>query len=204
MSISRRLDAVVFDIDGVLVEVRFPTVLRETLGISSVDAAEFFDGPFRRCLVGAADISQVIPPFLEKWRWPGSFQEFLDFWFHEESHVNQPLLAAVDELRSHGLKCYLASTQEHHRAAFLEQLLGVGTRFEQAFFSCRLECRKPDPAFFLAASKAIGLPSHRILLLDDDPANVESAASVGWRAAQYRAGDNINGLLHVHGLSIEC
>jgi putative hydrolase of the HAD superfamily len=197
------ISAVVFDVDGVLVDVRFPRILRQSLGISQPDAAEFFEGPFERCLIGASELRHELPPFLEKWRWPGSFEEFLNFWFDEESQLNEPVLTAVDRLRSRGLRCFLASTQESRRAGFLEQRLAVGTRFEKAFFSCRLGCRKPDPAFFLTVMPEIGLQPAEILLLDDDHANVESAIGVGWHATQFRIGDDIHALLHAHGISSE-
>jgi len=197
------ISAVVFDVDGVLVDVRFPRVLRQSLGISQSDAAEFFEGPFERCLIGVSDLRHELPPFLEKWKWTGSFEEFLDFWFDEESHLNEPVLDAADRLRSRGLRCFLASTQESYRAGFLEQRLAVGTRFEKAFFSCRLGCRKPNPAFFLAVTSEIGLRPAEILLLDDDNANVESAMRVGWQATQFRIGGDIHALLHARGISTE-
>ena len=203
MDATCSISAVVFDVDGVLVDVRFPKIFRQSLGISQPDAAEFFEGPFERCLIGASDLRDELPPFLEKWKWSGSFEEFLDFWFDEESHLNEPVLAAADRLRSRGLRCFLASTQESHRAGFLEQRLAVGTRFEKAFFSCRLGFRKPNPAFFLAVTPEIGLRPAEILLLDDDNANIESAIGVGWQATQFRIGDDIHALLHAHGISPE-
>ena len=113
------------------------------------------------------------------------------------------MLAAADRLRSRGLRCFLASTQESHRAGFLERKLAVGTRFEEAFFSCRFGCRKPNPAFFLAVTSEIGLRPAQILLLDDDNANVESAIGAGWQATQFRIGGDIHALLHAHGISTE-
>lgn len=201
MDATCSIGAVVFDVDGVLVDVRFPGVLRRSLGVSRSDAAEFFEGPFERCLIGASDLRHELPPFLEKWKWSGSFEEFLDFWFEEESHLNEPVLDAADHLRSRGLRCFLASTQERYRAGFLERRLAVGTRFEKAFFSCRLGCRKPSPAFFLAVTSEIGIRPAEILLVDDDGANVESAIGVGLQAVQFRVGGDIHALLRARGVS---
>ena len=193
--------AVVFDIDGVLVEVRFPTVLPKALNISSNDADDFFAGPFVNCLMGTAQLRDVLPPYLAKWGWKSSFEQFTDFWFEAESRVHTLTLALAERLRAKGLRCFLASTQEHLRAEYLERKLGVGERFEKAFFSCRLGIRKPDPKFFAAVTAEIGVRPNQILLLDDQTPNVEAAAAAGWRAALFCIGDSLDALLLDFGLA---
>jgi putative hydrolase of the HAD superfamily len=200
MGAASDIRAVVFDVDGVLVEVRFPTVLLDALKISASDTNEFFSGPFLDCLMGRTQLREVLPPYLAKWRWKGSFEEFTDFWFETESHIHHPTLELADRLSANGLRCFLASTQEHLRAEYLEKRLGVGNRFEKAFFSCRLGCRKPDPKFYVAVATEIGLPPGQILLLDDQGPNVEAAQAMGWRAAIFRIGDDLNALLPSFGL----
>src|SRR5271165_4695598 len=113
--------AVVFDVDGVLVEVRFPTILPDALGISSNDAKEFFSGPFLNCLLGCADLRDALPPYLTKWKWKGSFEEFADFWFEIDSLIHYPALELADRLRAQRLRCFIASTQEELRAEYLEK-----------------------------------------------------------------------------------
>jgi putative hydrolase of the HAD superfamily len=200
---SSDIRAVVFDVDGVLVEVRFPTVLAGALRVSPAAADEFFAGPFVNCLMGTAQLRDVLPPFLAKWRWKGSFEEFTDFWFEVESHVHYPTLDLADRLRAKGMRCFLASTQEQLRAEYLEKKLGVGERFEKAFFSCRLGCRKPDLKFYTAVTAEIGLRPSEILLLDDQLSNVEGAAAVGWHGAHFCIGDDLDALLLPFGLRHE-
>ncbi len=200
MGTASAIRAVIFDVDGVLVEITFPTVLPDALRISSNDAKEFFAGPFVDCLLGSAQLRDVLPSYLAKWRWKGSFEEFTDFWFETESHVHCPTLELADRLRANGLRCFLASTQEHLRAEYLEKKLGVGGRFERAFFSCRLGCQKPDREFYAAVTAEIGLRPNEILLLDDQASNVEGAVAFGWRAALFSIGDDANALLLSFGL----
>jgi putative hydrolase of the HAD superfamily len=203
MGAASDIRAVVFDVDNVLVEVRFPTVLTDALKISSKDASEFFAGPFLDCLVGAAQLRDVLPPYLAKWNWKGSFDEFTDFWFEVESHVHSPMLELADRLRANGLRCFLASTQEHLRAQYLEKRLGVGERFEEAFFSCRLGCQKPDRKFYAAVTAEIGLLPKEIFLLDDQSSNIEGAVAMGWQATHFCIGDDVNALLPSFGLQHE-
>jgi putative hydrolase of the HAD superfamily len=195
--------AVVFDVDGVLVEIKFPIALPTMLGITREDAMEFYDGPFLKCLVGEADLSCVLPAYLDRWNWAGTFQEFVARWFEIESSINRPVLSLVDRLRSKGIRCYLASTQEQMRASHLKALLGVGERFEKAFFSCFLGCKKPDQRFFDAVTQDIGLLPEAILLVDDHQANVESAKAMGWNAVRYRIGaDDLHALTSAIGADV--
>ena len=193
--------AVAFDVDGVLVEIRFPDVLRQTLRMSPGAASEFFDGPFVDCLLGKARLGDVLPPYLERWGWTQSFNQFIDFWFEEESRTCAAVLGAVDRLRAAGVRCFLASTQEHLRADFLEHRLDVGTRFERGFFSCRMGCRKPDPSFFEGVLAETGLKPDEIVLIDDQVANCEGATRMGWRAVNFRIGGDLVGVLRSLGLA---
>ena len=49
----------------------------------------------------------------------------------------------------------------------------------------------------------IGLRPNQILLLDDQAPNVEGALAMGWHAALFRAGDDLNALLPSFGLQHE-
>ena len=56
------------------------------------------------------------------------------------------------------------------------------TSLDGAFYSCALGVAKPDPAYFAAVLDLLALPPERVLLVDDNPANVAAARSVGLAA----------------------
>lgn len=59
------IDAVLFDVDGVLVHPwRFRDLLTRKYGIAPATTAPFFRGTFESCVVGQADLLGVLPPFL--------------------------------------------------------------------------------------------------------------------------------------------
>ena len=192
--------AILFDIDGVLINMKFPSVLPVTLGISPNAANEFFDGPFKACLLGKRDLRDILPSYLLKWGWKRSFDDFLAFWFDIESQLHLPTLALADRLRASSRRCFLVSTQEQYRARHLEALLGLGDRFDGAFFSCRLGCQKPDPTFYLAVAGAIGLQPSELCLIDDNSGNVLGAKALGWNALLYQIGDDLDDLSRSLGL----
>jgi putative hydrolase of the HAD superfamily len=194
------VEVVAFDIDGVLVEPKFATVLPDLLSRSPSEIAQFFAGPFEQCLLGRADLLAELPVVLKHWEWQGSVEQFVEFWFGVESTVNQAMLEFADALRANGIRCILASTQERHRARSLEALLGVGTRFERAFFSCDIGLKKPNPQFFTAVANTMNLLPGRFGLIDDVAANVESAQSVGWKGAVFRIGGNVESVAEALGV----
>ncbi len=200
MASQTPIEVVAFDIDGVLVEPKFATVLPDLLNRPPSEIAEFFSGPFEQCLLGQADLLAELPVVLRHWGWQGSVDQFVEFWFGVESNVNQAMLAFADALRANGIRCILASTQERHRARSLGALLGVGTRFERAYFSCDVGFKKPNPEFFAVVANAMNLPPDRFGLIDDVAANVESALSIGWKGAVFRIGGNVESVAEALGV----
>ena len=190
---------VVFDVDGVLIEPRFPRVLRERLGVTTADAAEFFGGAFRHCLQGTADLHAELGPHLARWRWPHSTEAFIELWLQTDADVHAPALAFAERLQAAGYRCVVASNQERRRATHLCALL---PGFERRFFSCDLGMCKPDPAFFTAVQRALDVAPHALLLLDDQMQNVNAAHAAGWHARECRIGEDFAALARTCSLAV--
>ena len=205
--------AVLFDVDGVLAEAMvFARILDEKYGINEEMRSAFFQGPFKDCVLGRADLKQELLPYLEKWRshlvrhdGPGDVEDFIRSWFEADSRTNDEMLDFAQRLRKAGIKCYLASTQESYRANYLENEMGLADRFDGAFFSCRLGCSKPDRAFYEAVFEAvcsmIDSELGDLLLIDDHEFNVEGARRAGWKAELYRFGDDVDALTKKYDLT---
>ena len=190
------IQSIVFDVDGVLIrDGEFARILDERYGLSVERTAAFFNGPFQDCIVGRADLKESVAPFLVDWAWPGSVDDLLELWFDADSRTNDDVWELADELRGSGIPCFVASTQERHRAAYLEHLLGLGQRFDGLFFSCHIGSKKPDRAFFDHVASAIGAPPSGILFLDDRDSNVRGAQEAGWNAERYERGDDLRALV---------
>ncbi len=84
----------------------------------------------------------------------------------------------VEAVRAAGVPCYLASNQQSYRRDLM-LALGYGELVDHAFFSCDLGVAKPKPAYFEAILARLALPADRVVFVDDVPANVAAAASVG-------------------------
>lgn len=195
------IEAVVFDVDGVLVESGvFGARLSRELEIERAAMDAFWRGPFVECSLGRADLRVELEPVLARWGYPGGVEACLKDWFEADSKLNLELLACVERLRQGGLACHVASTQERHRAAYLEGPMGLGSRFDRSFFSCHVGWRKPQPEFYRHVTAELGLPPAALLFLDDQQANVDAARAVGWNAERYAFGDDVAALLARHGV----
>lgn len=196
------IQALIFDIDGVLVRSgNFGAQIAQELQLQRASLDAFWHGPFARCSLGASDLKHELAPYLKEWGYPGSVEDCLRAWFEADATLNTELLEHVDRLRARGIPCHVASTQERHRAAYLEGPLGLARRFDRLFFSCHLGFRKPDPEFYRRVTAELGLAPAAILFLDDQQANVDAARAAGWHAELYAIGDAVLPLLERHGVA---
>lgn len=86
------IKSILFDADGVLINSeRFSVHLARDYGIEADKTLPFFQGAFKACIVGNADLKEVIRPYLKEWGWEKSVDEFLDYWFKVEHKIDEVL-----------------------------------------------------------------------------------------------------------------
>jgi putative hydrolase of the HAD superfamily len=139
--------------------------------------------------VGEADLKEVLPPYLARWKWPHTLDDFLVCWFEAESEIDQSLAEFIQAQRDAGIPCYLATNQEKYRARYMRTHMGLDTLFDRIFASAHLGVCKPQPAFYAAVTQAIGVAPEQIMFWDDTPAHVEAARAFGWQAELYKGGE---------------
>ncbi len=196
--------AIVFDIDGVLIEpMVFRSVLDQQYGISPETTADFFAGPFKQCSTGKADMKEHLPEYLDQWQWPGSLDDFMRKWFEADSSIDSQMMELVNNLRDKGIPLYIASTQEKHRARYLESEMGFEDLFDELFFSCRLGCEKPEQEFYDLVSSTIAVDPGEILFFDDLQPNVAGARTAGWNAELHVFATDLTDKLSRYGIDVE-
>jgi HAD superfamily hydrolase (TIGR01509 family) len=75
----------------------------------------------------------------------------------------------------------LASSAPQANIDILLDKFGIRDRFEAILSGADLPAGKPDPALFLEAAAALGLPAERCVVVEDAPAGVEAARRAGMR-----------------------
>ena len=180
------MKALMVDVDGVIVHPAhsggWAACLETDLGISiGLLQTAFFQPHWQDVSLGRAGLEERLAPVLAKIAPHLRVEVLMDYWFRYDACLNEPLLADLAVWRSRGVALHLATVQEHQRARYLWEDLGLRDRFDAIHYSAALGCAKPDLAFYRAIEAKTGFAPRDLLLIDDKPGNVEGAWAAGWR-----------------------
>jgi len=185
------IKAIVFDVDGVLVNAeRFSAQLEKEYGIPAEKLLPFFKGPFQDCLLGKAQLKDVIEPYLTEWGWKGTVDEFLDFWFKSEHKIDKEIFDVIAHLKENTL-VFVATNQEERRTSYLSNEMGFGKIFKKVYSSAQIGYLKENPNFFNSMLKDIqkhflpDIKASEVLFFDDTEKNVKAAQEYGVNAHLY-------------------
>jgi putative hydrolase of the HAD superfamily len=184
--------ALMLDVDGVLVDGRpedgrhWQTSIEEDLGFTSASLHEHFFAPHWESIVlGRAGLMEHLTTALQKIAPHVSPAAFVSYWFERDSRLVTRLLPELASARSAGIRVYLATNQEHLRAAYLMENVGLAEHVDGIFYSASLGAKKPEMEFFARVEAAVGVRGEEMLLIDDSRSNIDAALKAGWRAMHW-------------------
>jgi putative hydrolase of the HAD superfamily len=119
----------------------------------------------------------------------------IEYWFGNDAHIDERLLAELQILRKAGLELHLATVQEHERAAYLWDRLALRDSFDGMHYAAALGYSKPDHAFYRAVEAAVQIEPEAIFFIDDKIENVEAARECGWTAALWTGSSTVRELM---------
>ena len=190
------IKAIVFDADGmVIVGGRFSRRLARDYGISTNNIDKFFEtDSFGDCKIGKADLKKRIKPYLEKWGWKGTIDEFLDYWFSSEYKLDREMVSIIDKLRQGGVKCYLATDQEKYRTNYIINDMGLGEVFDAVVSSVFVGYKKTEPEFYprlfeIMKKDLSDLEKNEVLFWDHEDKKRDQAEHFGFETMHY---ENLN------------
>jgi sugar-phosphatase len=193
--VRRVIDAVVFDMDGLLIDSEPLWQEAEIEVFARVGIA--LDREL--CLrTRGRKIDEVVDYWYARrpWRTPSrralrdAVVERVGGLVRERGRAKPGVEHALDFFGARGLPLAIASSSPHQLIEAVLAKLGIGARF-RARHSGEDEVRgKPDPAIFLGAARKLGVPAGRCLAFEDSPSGVLSAKAAGMRcvAVPDRAG----------------
>ncbi|WP_421565318.1 HAD family hydrolase [Ochrobactrum sp. EDr1-4] len=135
--------------------------------------------------MGNAELMPSLDDALKNINSDVSAEQLADYWFTHDSHIDQSVLQACQKLRADGHVVWLATNQDHERAAYIMSDLGLAAHVDGMIYSAALGVKKPDPAFFKTAEKRAGADAADIIFIDDTMLNVEAARDCGWQALHW-------------------
>lgn len=194
--------ALMVDVDGVLVHGRpddgksRSSSIEADLGLSLDDLQKTFFAPcWSDVVTGRKELVECLVLALKKINAQVSHHELIDYWFAHDARLDRSLIADLDRQREQGIKVCLATNQEHLRARYLIDQLGLERHTDGIYYSAAVGFRKPDPLFFRYVARSLSLPPKELLLLDDQAENVTAARGAGWQAVHWTPGRSLRGEL---------
>jgi putative hydrolase of the HAD superfamily len=176
-----KIKAILLDADGLLLKRQkyFSEIFSEQYNIPAESIIPFFKTKFRDCQRGTADVKEELVPFLKKWKWSGTVENFLDYWFASCTEVDEEVLKIMQEIRKKNIKCYLSADQEKYRGEYIKNNLGLEKNLDGFFFSYELGYSKSEKEFFEKILEKLNLQPSEVIFLDDEAENVEVAKKLG-------------------------
>jgi len=185
----QRLELVIFDCDGVLVDSErvtnrvFAEMLNE-LGLSvTLDDmfARFVGHSMTQCLELIADMLGHSPPpnFVEE------YQKRTRTALEAELRATPGVEEALDRIR---LPYCVASSGDHEKMRTTLGITGLWPRFEGRLFSVTEVARgKPHPDVFLLAAERLGVNPSACVVVEDTPVGVTAGVAAGMTVFGYAA-----------------
>lgn len=182
------IKAVIFDADGMVITntTRFSDRFSQEFGVDYAEMLPFFEGEFKQCLIGKADLKEVLKPYLAKWNWEKPVEELLEYWFVSEQSIDKQVTDFAQQLRNQGIACYLGTNQEKYRIEYMKNKMGFSEIFDGIFSSADIGHKKPQPEFFKYIFRKLSpIEKQEVWFWDDTQESVEGAKDFGFKADLY-------------------
>ena len=102
----------------------------------------------------------------------------------------------IQALKKRGFGVYYLSNYSWRGCKDTKEILDTFVPLmDGGIFSCEVELIKPDPAIYRTFVEKFGLRPEECLFVDDIPANVEGARSIGMRAEVFTTAEEVWKLL---------
>jgi HAD superfamily hydrolase (TIGR01509 family) len=187
---SRALELVIFDCDGVLVDseriaVRTDVLVLAKLGwvLTEAECIERFVGLSDKSIKAAieAHLGRCLPD-----DWDQEFQSLYRDAFAAELTPVPGVVEALDQIT---LPSCVASSSSHEKLRFTLGLTGLYERFAGRIFSAYEVARgKPAPDLFLYAASRMGVDPGACAVVEDSRYGVVAARAAGMRAFGFAGG----------------
>jgi putative hydrolase of the HAD superfamily len=182
----------IFDFGNVLIEIDPARSIEsfQTLGAQAdlhLDADFFQD--FETGAITAAEFRRALRSQL---KWASADSSIDRAWNALLLEIPPKTLSVLRSLRAQGYRLALLSNTNPIHIDEVRRRLGpfgygeFARCFERIFYSYEMGFRKPDPAIYAAVDRELGITSPaEVLYIDDNAANIASAAAYGWRTLHF-------------------
>jgi putative hydrolase of the HAD superfamily len=190
------IDALLFDLGGVLVEIDFSRVTTrwaELAGrpVHEVHARFAHGEAYARHERGEIDMAAYCDALRAELGLDLDDDALTDGWQRVFVNEIEPTVRLVRELRGHIPLYVFSNTNATHLAFWSKRYASALEPFDHVFTSVELGARKPEREAYERVARAIGTQPARILFFDDVADNIEGARAVGMPAILVRSPDDV-------------
>ena len=183
------IEAVVFDLGGVLIDVRYARAIERLRARCSADADMLQQTLRSASMLQRFECGELTPrefhaAFCDVGRLDIGFQEFCAVYCDIFEPVPE-MIEAHRQLRACGAATYLFSNTSVLHFLHIRRHYPFVEQFDRCFLSYELGAMKPDERAYAAVEKALGRPVSTLLYIDDRLENVQAGARRGWRALHH-------------------
>ena len=199
---------IIYDNDGMVTHGgRFSDKYSRAYGVDPAIMSPFFEGPFKQCLTGRADLKEKLAKVLDIWNWNGTVDELMQYWFAVGDVLDSDMYESITKLREQGAIVCLATNQEKYRTQYLVNNHSYDKVFDEVFSSADLGAYKHSAKglekIYNSLKEKYGIADKaEIMYWDDREGNVASLNEVGFNGQQYRDYESFKAVLAECGYRI--
>ena len=201
------VQALLFDLGGVLIDIDFRRALRNWAAISSLSFEELqeafhHDLPYQRHETGELGAKEYFDCLRVRLKLDGSDRQIAAGWNSIFVGEIAETVEAVRKARAH-YPCYVfTNSNPTHQAAWRCRFPDVVAAFDRVFVSSEIGLRKPERAAFAFVAREIGVAAGSILFFDDLLENVSGALDAGLLAVHVRGPADVQDALRRLGCAL--
>lgn len=196
MTTPDKIEALLFDMGGVVIEIDFGLAIRgwathSRLPIEEVRERFSMDAAYERHERGEIDASEYFDHLRVQLELDASDEEIAASW--NAIFVGEISESVRDlEIAKRKLPCYLfTNSNSAHHVAWLAIFPDLIATFDRVFVSSEMGLRKPERPAFDAIAESIGVPLSAVLFFDDTLENVEGARAAGLQTVHVRSPSDV-------------
>lgn len=190
------IDALLFDLGGVLIDVDFQRVTARWAELSGLAPHELHSRfslgeAYERHERGEIDMAGYCASLRSDLRIGLDDDALEDGWQRIFAGEIAPTVELLRQLEGRMPMYVFSNTNATHHAFWRERYAKALEPIDRVFVSSEIGARKPDREAFERVAREIGVAPQRLLFFDDSAANVEGARAIGMPAVLVRTPDDV-------------
>lgn len=205
MTDSKPIEALLFDLGGVVIAIDFERVFenwatRSALPVEQIRARFAADTLYLRHERGELDAAGYFGHLRRLLLLDASDAEIAAGWNAVFVGQIEPAVDAIRRARA-GLPCFcFTNTNPTHQAVWSAEYPALPALFDEIFVSSEIGMRKPERQAFETVARRMGVAPEGILFFDDMRQNIDGARSVGMQGVYVSTPQDIHEALARIGL----